>query len=100
MEVAVKGNSPAQVQLLFVFYLFFSLVVICLFQGRAKRRHLNADELQESESGLEALINPQNLSRSGSSTSGLNPRTTKRRNCGDCIALYYNLTVDDLQRHY
>ncbi|XP_051911185.1 F-box DNA helicase 1 [Hippocampus zosterae] len=50
-------------------------------KGRAKRRHLNADELQESETGLEALINPQNFSRSESSTSGLNPRTTKRRNC-------------------
>ncbi|XP_077399338.1 F-box DNA helicase 1 isoform X2 [Vanacampus margaritifer] len=51
-------------------------------KGRAKRRHLNADDLEKSEAGFEALTNPQNLTSSRSSASSLNPRTTKRRKYG------------------
>nr|XP_049616977.1 F-box DNA helicase 1 isoform X12 [Syngnathus scovelli] len=50
-------------------------------KARAKRRHLNADELEKSEAGIQALTNPQSLSRSRGSTSNLNPRPTKRPKC-------------------
>ncbi|XP_061618182.1 F-box DNA helicase 1 [Phyllopteryx taeniolatus] len=51
-------------------------------KGRAKRKHLNAEDLEKSEVVLEALTNPPNISRSRSNPSKRNTRTTiKRRKC-------------------
>ncbi|XP_054608861.1 F-box DNA helicase 1 isoform X2 [Dunckerocampus dactyliophorus] len=51
-------------------------------KGRAKRRHLNADELERNAEGLQALIHPQNTNTRRSDYS-LHPRTTaKRRKAG------------------
>ncbi|XP_061662717.1 F-box DNA helicase 1 isoform X2 [Syngnathoides biaculeatus] len=55
-------------------------------KGRAKRKHLNVDDLEKSKAGLEALINPQNINRSWRNSHNLKPRTTmKRRKCGNYI---------------
>nr|XP_057933345.1 F-box DNA helicase 1 isoform X2 [Doryrhamphus excisus] len=55
-------------------------------KGRAKRRHLKADELERSEEGLRALTHPQNTNTRRSNAS-LHPWTpAKRRKCAEAYA--------------
>lgn len=75
-----------------VFVVLTCLNLVFCFLGKAKRRHLNAEEcdaLGQSAAGTSALVQPHTINKGPGKRDpnrGLYPKTpTKRRKCGNVL---------------